>query len=268
MKKEIIITGSTGFIGREVLDNLISKKFSINCINKSNKIKTSNRITFIKSTLEDGFPNIFIKANTPLIHLAWNNVRNVNDSDHLDKEIKIQFNFLKKAVLTGVKKLIVAGSCYEYGMVFGPINVNHLAKPITPYGIAKLKLFKRLKKLQLKHHFELLWARIFYVYADNDDSGNIISQFDKAVRNGDKSFAMTYGEQLLDYSHVSEVSKKIIKLIEFKDGVYNICSGKPISIRRLIEKRKEEKKTKINLEFGKISYRDNEPFAFWGIPNV
>jgi dTDP-6-deoxy-L-talose 4-dehydrogenase (NAD+) len=167
-----------------------------------------------------------------------------------------------------VQKVIVVGSCYEYGMVYGPVDVNHSTNPITPYGLAKKKLFERLRNLQLKNHFCLIWPRIFYIYGDDDDSGNIISQFDKAIKNGDEVFPMSHGEQILDYLHVSDVADKLIELIEYDDGVYNICSGRPISIRRLIEARKETKKSNLKLNIGYYPYRENESMAFWGIPNV
>jgi len=47
-------------------------------------------------------------------------------------------------------------------------------------------------------------------------------------------------------------------------GIINCCSGKPISIRRLVEEYVEKKKSKIKLDFGKLPYIDYEPMAFWG----
>ncbi len=266
MTKEILISGSTGFIGKELIKKIINLKYKIKCI--SRKKPTSDNLDYINASLESGFPDVDVSNNTTLIHLAWNNVRKTNDPLHITDELDIQFNFIEKAVNSGVQKVIVAGSCYEYGMVYGPIDVNHPTNPITSYGLAKTELFKKLKNLQSKNKFSLIWPRIFYIYGDDDDSGNIISQFDQAIKDGDKVFSMSHGEQILDYLHVSDVADKLIRLIEYDDGIYNICSGQPISIRRLIETRKKIKKSDIKLDIGKYPYRQKESMAFWGIPNV
>lgn len=268
MKKEILITGSTGFLGKEVTKYLVSNNYKVKhlCRKKKKFLYTKSKI--ISSNLEDGFPEIKIKNNSLLIHLAWNNIKDTLNKNHLERELDIQFNFLKEAINRGLKKVIVAGTCYEYGIVYGPIDVNHPTNPVTPYGMAKKKLYQRLAQLKLKKNFDLIWARIFYVYGDNDESGNIVSQFDRAVRNGDKFFPMSLGEQLLDYSRISDIAKKILKLIDSDDGVYNLCSGNPISLRRFIEIRKQKKLSTIKLDLGRYSYRKIESIAFWGIPNI
>lgn len=268
MIKQLFISGSTGYIGKELVKQLKEKEYLIKCLVRNKLSADTGNINFIKHSLEDGFPEVEIFDNTALIHLAWNNVKETNNEDHLSKELDIQFRFLQEAVLNGVNTLIVAGSCYEYGLVYGPIDVNHPTRPTTKYGMAKKLLYERLKNFQSEKKFKLLWLRIFYIYGNDDLSGNLVSQFDKAISNGDKTFAMSLGEQLLDFSHISDVAKKIIKLTNFEDGIYNICSGSPISVRRLIEKRKEEKKSNIKLDLGKFTYRNDESIAFWGIPNV
>ena len=53
-----------------------------------------------------------------------------------------------------------------------------------------------------------------------------------------------------------------------KSGSYNICSGQPISVRNLVEARRLEKRSKIDLNFGYYPYSSLEPMAFWGIKDI
>jgi dTDP-6-deoxy-L-talose 4-dehydrogenase (NAD+) len=46
--------------------------------------------------------------------------------------------------------------------------------------------------------------------------------------------------------------------------VVNCCSGKPISVKNLVEHYLEEKKYKIRLNLGFYPYPDYEPMRFWG----
>ena len=94
----------------------------------------------------------------------------------------------------------------------------------------------------------------------------MLPQLERAVRNGDDEFDMSGGEQLRDYLPVAEVARSIVALARKKAdiGVVNVSSGKPISVRRLVEERIQEKNWNIKLNLGRCPYPDYEPLAFWG----
>ncbi len=77
---------------------------------------------------------------------------------------------------------------------------------------------------------------------------------------------MSGGEQLRDYLPVEKVAEYIVRTALQNDvtGVINCCSGKPVSVRKLIEDYLEEKKKNIRLNLGYYPYPDYEPMAFWG----
>jgi nucleoside-diphosphate-sugar epimerase len=52
----------------------------------------------------------------------------------------------------------------------------------------------------------------------------------------ERPFAVTLGEQIRDYLHVEDVASAFYRLAEQEaDGIFNICSGEPIAMRRLME---------------------------------
>jgi dTDP-6-deoxy-L-talose 4-dehydrogenase (NAD+) len=77
---------------------------------------------------------------------------------------------------------------------------------------------------------------------------------------------MSGGEQLRDYLPVEEVARQIVRLAMARRdiGIVNICSGKPISVRRLVEQWLCERNWQIELKLGYYPYPDYEPMAFWG----
>ena len=77
---------------------------------------------------------------------------------------------------------------------------------------------------------------------------------------------MSGGEQLRDYLPIEDIVEQLADLHESsRCGTYNICSGKPISVRRLVEKRVKESGSNIKLNLGYYPYPDYEPMEFWGI---
>jgi len=76
-----------------------------------------------------------------------------------------------------------------------------------------------------------------YMYGKGQNPGTILSQLDKALEKGDHQFDMSGGEQLLGLPACGKVAEYIVKIAMQNQvaGIINCCSGKPISIRKLVE---------------------------------
>ena len=73
---------------------------------------------------------------------------------------------------------------------------------------------KKLTLLSLKKDFNLQWARIFYMFGKGQNSNSIISQLDFAIKNNQKVFHMSGGEQLRDYLPVEKAAEKLSTYIK------------------------------------------------------
>lgn len=269
--KTILLTGESGFIGGALLEGLISKEYHIISLvrdlkkfRSKKKIDKVERIQFEIGAKNYLDPELFKKVDI-LIHLAWEDVDNVNSNIHTNYTQNAHFEFLKEFISQGTKSVFVLGSCFEYGLCSGKITEQSILNPKTNYGLAKVNLFKKLNELKENLDFKLTWGRLFYVYG-NGQRNTIYSDLCDSVRNGDSHFMMSSGEQKLDYLHISEVIQRIINLIEIdRDlGAVNICSGEPIELWRLVTKWIKDFDFKIKLERGAIASRNFEPKSFWG----
>ena len=178
---------------------------------------------------------------------------------------------LKKDCITklGVNSVVSSGTCFEYGMKSGCLRIDDECNPITSYGLAKHFLHKSLLLLKNDVSFNLAWARLFYISEKEQSPNSIISQLDQAIDQNDRYFKMSGGEQLRDYLKINQVIDDLSNLVAKKsDGTFNICSGKPITVRKLVENRIEKRQSSILLNLGFYPYLKYEPFAFWGHRNV
>ncbi len=78
---------------------------------------------------------------------------------------------------------------------------------------------------------------------------------------------MSGGEQLRDYLPVTDVAKYIVSLaLQGKDiGNVNICSGKPVSVRKLVEDLIVENDWRIKLNLGHILIQIMSQWPFGAI---
>lgn len=266
---KIAMTGASGFIGRHVLTDLLKQGVEIVAVTRGTlPAELSRVVRTVKVDISRPIPNCFEKIGCPeiLIHLAWDGLPNYKSLHHFETELPRQYHFLKTMVESGLPSLLVTGTCFEYGKQSGSLSEEMLAKPNNPYGYAKNALRLQLEFLQSTNPFSLTWARLFYMYGQGQSNTSLFTKLKEAVVRGDKVFNMSGGEQLRDYLPVGEIARQIVRLAMLKRniGVVNICSGEPVSVRKLVERWLHENNWKIELNLGHYPYPDYEPMAFWG----
>lgn len=265
----IAVTGITGFIGHHVRAVLQESEDEIVLV-----ARDRSRVTAIGTNESVVEGDLYILRNDwyqllgkpdVLLHLAWGGLANYLSSQHVDIEFPRQYRFLESLVDSGLKKLVVPGTCYEYGQCNGVLLETQSTMPNTPYGIAKDMLRKRLEELQSRHAFDLSWARVFYPYGDGQSEKSLYSQLKAAVLRGDREFLMGSGKQVLDFIPVEAVAKTLCQLAtKFSGvGIINIGSGRPQTAIDFVNSQISQHRWSISPKLGSIPDRDYESVAFW-----
>jgi nucleoside-diphosphate-sugar epimerase len=151
-------------------------------------------------------------------------------------------------------------------MQSGQLSEEMPTRPTNPYGLAKDALHRRLELLRIEQPFALNWARLFYMYGEGQPATSLFSQFMAAGARGEVSFGMSGGEQLRDFLPVKRVAELIVALALDAPGAgtVNVCSGRPIAVRSLVEGWCREHGWEMALDLGRYPYPDYEPMGFWG----
>lgn len=266
----VAVTGASGFIGRHVLKELLRVGCNeiVAAARCSERLAVQDGIRTVVMDIAQPAADAFGELGQPeiLIHLAWGGLPNYRSLHHFASELPLQFRFLRQLVESGLDSLVVAGTCFEYGMQSGCLSEGLPTRPSNPYGYAKDALRKQLEFLQAERSFQLAWARLFYMYGEGQPRTSLYAQVQEAAMKGEKIFNMSGGEQLRDYLTVSEVARQIVALaLHGRDaGIVNVCSGEPVSIRMLVERWMREKDWALALNLGHYPYPSYEPMAFWG----
>ena len=202
-----------------------------------------------------------------LIHLAWGGLPNYPSLHHFERELPAHYALLKRLVDEGLSTLVVAGTCFEYGMQSGPLAETLAAAPANPYALAKDALRRQLQELQRERPFALTWARLFYLYGEGQaETALLVAAAPRGRRRARRRFPMSGGEQLRDYLPVELAADHLVALAlrRREHGIVNVCSGQPVSVRSLVEGWLAANAWTIGLDLGRYPYPAHEPMAFWG----
>lgn len=271
--KKVLVTGATGFIGNYVVEELLKRDFEVittsrKSVEEAKKFNWIDKVEYIQWDLNNLNQNFFKLFKEPdlVIHLSWEGMSDLKSLIHIEKNLFSSYFFIKNMIENGLKDLVVIGTCLEYGMKEGGLKEDMKTEPIISYALAKDVLRKFIEELKKKYDFDFKWVRLFYLYGRGQNSNSLLSQLDKALENNYDVFNMSGGEQLRDYLPVEKVAEYIVKIcIQNKiNGIINCCSGKPISIRRLVEEHLMKKNKQIKLNLSCYPYLDYEPMEFWG----
>jgi dTDP-6-deoxy-L-talose 4-dehydrogenase (NAD+) len=269
---KVALTGASGFLGSHVLQALF-KRTGLQLVTAARGPLPEERThpgvrhtSFDLGTVEPA--QAFERLGQPdvLIHLAWSGLPHYKSAHHLEQQLPQQYAFLSGLVRAGLRSLTCTGTCFEYGMQTGELTEDTPTHPANPYGLAKDALHRQLQLLRTEQPFALNWARLFYMYGPGQPATSLFSQFMAAGSRGEVSFGMSGGEQLRDFLPVQRVAELIVALaLDAPDaGTVNVCSGRPISVRALVEAWRHERGWEMALELGRYPYPDYEPMAFWG----
>ncbi len=269
MNRKILIVGGTGFIGQRLVERCLLAKFNITTISKTKRKNKHKSIHQIYCDISKKY----------YLHKALNNKKFdyvVNLAGYVDhskkiKTIQSHYNGCKNLAeyfkLKNIKKFIQIGSSVEYGKVESPQTENKKVKQKilkSNYGLAKFKATDYLLNLNKKTLFPVTVLRFFLVYGPGQAENRLIPYVVKNSLNGN-IFEVSSGVQLRDFLFIDDAVEAIIKTLNNKKSngeIINICSGRPIQIKKLITYITNFIK-KGKPIYGKIKLRRDEPLKLY-----
>lgn len=234
----ILITGATGFIGRYILDRLRALGINIVAVGRTKPNNFDG--DFIEADLleiEKHRKIVELSGATHLIHLAWY----VEHGKYLDSSLNVKWiqasaNLAQEFCQAGGKKIVCAGTCFEYDLSYGFLREDFTPlNPTTIYGICKDTTRRLIANICEKSGVSFVWGRIFYVYGIGEDKNRLIPSLIKVFQGKREPFRINNINALIDYLCVEDVADAFIKLtLSEAEGCYNIASMVPIRIYDIV----------------------------------
>ena len=255
----VLLTGATGFVGKQVLRALLDRGKSVRVVVRDGKQAQFVANPSIESTVTTA--DLFAENASwwltacsgvdTVIHVAW--------YAEPDKYLQSPKNFdcligtlqlAKGAALASVRRFVGIGTCIEYDLAPGILSVDTPLRPKTPYAEAKATTFTALSQWLPRQNLEFSWCRLFYLYGEGEDSRRLVPYLRTKLAAGETA-DLTSGNQIRDFLDVREVGQKIVEeALNQRQGPVNICSGLPVTVRQLAERIADEYGRRDLLKFG------------------
>ncbi|MGH6684873.1 MAG: NAD-dependent epimerase/dehydratase family protein [Pseudolabrys sp.] len=255
----ILLTGATGFVGRQVLRELTRRNCRLRLVVRQGTAVQTEPATAIEAIVST--PDLWSESAAwfaercrdvdTVIHVAWY----AEPGKYLQSPANIDclagtLRLAQGASEARVRRFVGVGTCFEYDLEPGLLSIITPLRPSTPYAAAKAAAFTALSQYLPQQRLEFAWCRLFYLHGEGEDERRLVPYLRARLQAGQPA-ELSSGTQIRDYLDVREAGRMIVEgALGPIQGPLNICSGIPVTVRELAERIADEYGRRDLLRFG------------------
>jgi len=265
--KKVLVTGGSGFIGSHLVEKLIKLEAKVTVLDNYSSGKLQNlrnildRVNLVYGDIRSKQTCLKLTANQDIVFhtAALVSVPYSFQYPVLCKQINIMGtkNLLHGCKVNNVRNFVFSSSAAVYGNKNDECNENDKPNPESPYAKSKLIGEQLCKEYSQKYGTNTVCLRYFNVYGDRQSTtsqySGVVAIFKYNMQHNKPLIIYGNGKQSRDFIHVSKVVDANLRagLAQNMQGeVFNIASGKSITLLELIE----QLETENNLRATNISF--------------
>jgi nucleoside-diphosphate-sugar epimerase len=271
MSRALLLTGASGFVGRQVLHLLQSRGETLRVIARSpDAVKPATGTTVV--TTADAFaesPAWWTEAASgvdAVLHLAWYAepgfyLRSLRNLDCLRGTLSMA----EGCAMAGVQRFVGVGTCFEYDTRVGYLSTSTPLAPTSPYAAAKAAAYLFLREYFAERGLSFAWCRLFHLFGEGEDPRRLVPYVRQQIEMN-LPIELTSGEQVRDYLDVRDAAVDLAShLLGERQGPINVCSGQGRRVREIVETIADEYGRRDLLRFGARSENFTDPPIVVGI---
>ncbi len=262
MAEKVLVTGGAGFIGSHVAEHLLDagcEVVIVDDLSTGRRESVPGRAAFYEADItdRDALREVFRREKPTVVdhHAAQINVRVSVEDPIRDARINIMgmLEVLEASRLAGVRRIIFASSG---GAIYGepgatgdaaqagdaragiPVPESHPARPMSPYGAAKLAGEYYLECFKIIYGLEAVILRYGNVYGPRQDprgEAGVMAIFIDRLLRDEPPVIFGDGRQTRDYVYVEDVARANVAALAKGSGAYNIGTGREASVLELLD---------------------------------
>jgi UDP-glucose 4-epimerase len=247
MGSNICVTGGAGFIGSHVADALVAAGNRVLIVDdlssgrKENAPKDSELHVLDVRSEEAGQLLVDRKIEILVHHAAQMDVRCSVADPVFDANVNILglLNLLEAARGGSLRQVIFASTG---GAIYGeqdayPADEDHPARPISPYGVAKLASERYLYFYHCEYGLDATCLRYANVYGPRQNphgEAGVVAIFSRLILDGENAVINGDGLQTRDYVYVDDVVRANLASLDRPGfATYNVGTGVETDVNNL-----------------------------------
>lgn len=232
---KIFVTGASGFIGQNLMRQLAEEQVEVAYLSRhADPYPWGSNFQLIQGSLSDlASVEEQIKSFNPdaCLHLAWTGIpdySNVISQANLNQSVQLIDLLLDK---TQCQKMIVTGSCYEYGKSVGRLDEKLQEENVSAVAWAKNSIKNYLAMRADQKGIQWAWMRVFYAFGPGQRAQSLIPSLVAASRQNLPS-PIKNPRNANDFIYVDDVVSGLIMACKksIESGVYNLGSGQLLKV--------------------------------------
>ncbi len=250
-RSTIVVTGGAGFIGSELVAQLVAAGHHVTVVDNLVNGRRENlaalsreRVTLLEHDVRDVNGLVpYLENAARVFHLACLGVRHSLHSPVENHEVNATATLylLKAARAAGVPRFVYVSSSEVYGTArWAPMTEEHPTYPCTVYGASKLAGECYARAFWSSYEYPTTVVRPFNTYGPRchheGDSGEVIPKFLLRCLAGKPMVVFGDGTQTRDFTYVSDTARGIILAGEADAAIgrtINLGNGHEIAINDL-----------------------------------
>jgi len=248
-----LVTGGAGFIGSNVVDELVRRGHSVVVLDDLSTGKEANlagvrgKIDFRAGSITDlAEAQAACKGADYIIHLAARtsvpkSVKDPLETNHVN--IDGTLNVLVAGRDAHVKRIVYAASSSVYGETPTlPKTETMQPEPISPYGVTKFVGELYAQVFGRVYGLENVSVRYFNVFGPRQDPtsqySGVLSRFMLAILNGGSPVVYGDGEQSRDFTYIDNIVDETLRACEASGAsgkVFNGGTGARITLNEVLK---------------------------------
>ncbi|MDQ0212052.1 NAD-dependent epimerase/dehydratase family protein [Arthrobacter bambusae] len=269
---KIVVTGAAGFVGgnlcRELLRHDEFEVWGIDALTDyyTPEMKrltveslTHPRFKFIHADLateplSEIFNNavaVFHQAGQPGVRKSWGESFGTYTRQNVDVTQRLLEESKKTSTL---KAFVYASSSSIYGNATRyPTSETDLPKPLSPYGVTKLAAEHLVSLYSENFGIPATSLRYFTVYGPGQRPDMAFNKFIRAALQSKEISIFGDGEQVREFTHVSDIVRANIAVLESQPApgtIVNLSGGSSITVNQTLNVLSSVLNTSLQINYG------------------